>query len=282
VKLSLSAAVVFVPAGGPADAALAGTTHLAIAAHADDIEIMAYHGILACFSRADAHFTGVVVTDGAGSPRNGRYAHYTDADMRVVRREEQKKAATIGAYAAQVLLDHPSAAVKDAANPAVVTDLVEVLRATHPAVVYTHNLADRHDTHVAVALRTIAAIRRLPAEARPGRVIGCEVWRDLDWLPDEAKVVMDVGGRDELAAALLAVFASQIGGGKRYDLATLGRRRANATYFASHGVDESTSLNFGMDLTPLVENEMLDINQYVKTFIDRFAAEVSSRLAKLG
>lgn len=281
MKLSLSAAVVFVPAGGPADAALAGTTHLAIAAHADDIEIMAYHGILACFSRADAHFTGVVVTDGAGSPRNGRYAHYTDADMRVVRRQEQKKAATIGAYAAQVLLDHPSAAVKDAANPAVVTDLVEVLRATHPAVVYTHNLADRHDTHVAVALRTIAAIRRLPAEARPGRVIGCEVWRDLDWLPDEAKVVMDVGGRDELAAALLAVFASQIGGGKRYDLATLGRRRAHATYAVGDAVDTTTAIIFGMDLTPLVVGSSRDPFEYVEGLLSGFSRDVKERLTRL-
>ena len=53
--------------------------------------------------------------------------------------------------------------------------------------------------------------------------------------------------------SLLGVFDSQVCGGKRYDLATMGRRRANATYLASHGVDESTSLIFGMDLTPLME-----------------------------
>ena len=63
----------FVPDGSPADAALARTTHLCIAAHQDDIEIMAYHGIAECFGRKDRGFTGVVVTNGAGSPRSGIY-----------------------------------------------------------------------------------------------------------------------------------------------------------------------------------------------------------------
>ena len=43
---------VFVPDGLPPAAALARTTHLAIAAHQDDIEIMAYHGIAECFGIA--------------------------------------------------------------------------------------------------------------------------------------------------------------------------------------------------------------------------------------
>ena len=66
------------------------------------------------------------------------------------------------------------------------------------------------------------------------------MWRDLDWLMDADKVVFDVSAHENLQAALLGVFDSQICGGKRYDLATMGRRRANATYFASHGVDVST------------------------------------------
>ena len=41
----------------------------------------------------------------------------------------------------------------------------------------------------------------------------------------------------------------QIAGGKRYDLASMGRRRANATYWGSHGVDETTGLSYGMDMT---------------------------------
>jgi len=43
----------------------------------DDIEIMAYHGILECFGRAGRHFTSVTITNGAGSPRTGLYEDYT-------------------------------------------------------------------------------------------------------------------------------------------------------------------------------------------------------------
>jgi LmbE family N-acetylglucosaminyl deacetylase len=281
MRLHMPDAAIFVPDGTALPAALARTTHLAIAAHHDDIEIMAYHGILACFGRSDAHFTGVVVTDGAGSPRAGLYAHYTDAEMRAVRREEQRKAATLGGYAAQVLLDYPSAAVKDAARAEVVVDLADIVGAAAPSVVYTHNLADRHDTHVAVALRAIAAIRRLPEERRPRRLIGCEVWRDLDWLPDEAKVVMDVSGHEALAAALLGVFDSQIAGGKRYDLATVGRRRANATYAASHAVDESTAVTFGVDLTPLVAEPGVDPHTFIRGLLTSFSEDVETRLSRL-
>ena len=57
----------------------------------------------------------------------------------------------------------------------------------------------------------------------------------------------------------LEVFDSQICGGKRYDLATEGRRVANATYAASHGVDTATAFSYAMDLTPLIKDKNLDI-----------------------
>jgi len=86
----------FVPDGVEPAAALARTTHLCIAAHQDDIEIMAYHGIAECFGQPGKWFTGVVVTNGAGSPRSGIYADYSDQDMQRVRVTEQRKAAYVG------------------------------------------------------------------------------------------------------------------------------------------------------------------------------------------
>ena len=115
---------------------------------------------------------------------------------------------------------------------------------------------------------------------RPGRVLGCEVWRGLDWMPDEEKVVQDLSAHENLAAALNGIFDSQIAGGKRYDLATLGRRRANATFFASHATDAAQMLAFAMDLTPLAHDDTLDIAGYVTGFIDRFKADVTSKLRK--
>jgi hypothetical protein len=157
---------------------------------------------------------------------------------------------------------------------------VAILTATRPAVVYTHNLADKHDTHIAVTLRTVAAIRRLPEAARPRRLYGCEVWRDLDWLPDAEKVAFDLSAHENLQAALVAIFDSQICGGKRYDLATQGRRRAHATYSASHGTDAATSLSYAMDLTPLVTDPGLDPVEFAAAAVDRFEADVRARVSR--
>jgi len=281
MQLNNPGAEIFVPDGTPVEQALARTTHLAVGAHQDDLEIMAYRGILECFQQLDKWFCGVNVTNGAGSPRDDLYKDYTDEMMQVVRRKEQKKAAVVGEYTAQIFLDYSSAATKDGSNPAVKEDLKKVFLATRPRIVYTHNLADKHDTHVAVTLRVIAALRELPDDAKPQQVLGCEVWRDLDWMADSDKVPMDVSAHENLAAALLGVFDSQICGGKRYDLATMGRRRAHATYFESHGVDASTSLIYGMDLTPLIKDPTTDVFSYVQGFIDRFAQDVRSRIEKV-
>ena len=222
----------------------------------------------------------MVVTNGAGSARDFEYANYTHEQMQEVRRIEQKKAAHVGEYAAQVLLDHPSKMVKDSSQTVVIDDIKAVLEAAQPEVVYTHNLADKHDTHVAVALRTIAALRALPAEKRPKKVIGCEVWRDLDWLPDHLKVSMDTTRHENLQAALIGVFDSQVAGGKRYDLAAAGRRRAHATFSESHGVDQSQGLIYGMDLTELIDDESLDPLKFVRDLVVAFSEDVSARVSK--
>lgn len=282
MNFTLPTAVTFVPDDLPVEKALARTTHLTIAAHQDDIEIMAAGPILECFQQKDRWFTGVVVTDGRGSPRDDLYKDYDDEEMRVVRFKEQKKAAVIGEYSAQVLLDFPSREVKDASFPGPVNDLKALLKATHPKYVYTHNLADKHDTHVAVTLRVISAIRSLPEKERPEKLFGCEVWRDLDWLVDEDKVPFDLTYHENLQAALLGVFDSQISGGKRYDLASLGRRRANATYFASHGVDKTLGLSYGMDLTPLILKPNKDPVVFVQEFIQRFLEDVYARIELTG
>lgn len=274
-------AEIYVPDGESIDAALARTTHLCVAAHQDDIEIMAAQPIIECFQRKDRWFTGVVVTDGRGSPRNGMYAEYTDEEMRIVRFKEQRKSATVGEFSAQLMLDHPSSVVKDASRMEPVDDLVAVLRATRPGIVYTHNLADKHDTHTAVALRVIEALRRLDPVERPERVVGCEVWRALDWMIDADKVVMNLSVHENLQFALLGVFDSQIAGGKRYDLASMGRRRANATYFESHDVDDTNGLSYAMDMTPMIQNTSLKPADFVQAFIHRFGQDVNERIGRM-
>ena len=282
MKFHLPTAEVYIPDDLPLEQALARTTHLCIAAHQDDIEIMAAQPILECFQQKDIWFTGVVVTDGRGSPRDNLYKDYTDEEMRLVRFKEQRKAAIVGEYAAQIMLDHPSKIVKDSSKPETVEDILQILHATKPHFVFTHNLADKHDTHVAVALRAVEAIRKLDPAERPQQLVGCEVWRALDWMDDSAKVKMDVTEHENLQAALLGVFDSQIAGGKRYDLASMGRRRANATYFESHGVDATTGLSYGMDLTRLIQDTSLDPRAFVEALIQSFAQDVTERLKRIG
>ena len=278
MHLQNPAADIFIPDGLPADAALARITHLGIGAHQDDLEFMAFHGIEACFHSDTDWFGGVTCTNGSGSARTGAYARFTDEEMMSVRRDEQRQAAILGRYAAMLQLDYPSGIVKDPADPRLKDDLKVILSAARPRIVYTHNPADKHDTHIAVVIPVIQAIRELPRDQRPQAVHGCEVWRNLDWMPDAEKTVHDVSGHDNLAAALNGVFDSQIAGGKRYDLAVIGRRRANSTFFESHGVDSSDALAFAMDLTPLILDDALDIVAYVTGFIDRFKADVAAKL----
>ena len=271
--------IIYIPDGTEEKKAIARTTHLAISAHQGDIEFMAYAPIAECFGKADKWFSGIVVTDGAGSPRSGLYADYTDEEMKEVRIAEQKKAAAVGEYSFQMLLGHPSKEVKDPKNTDIIKELAEIIRSAKPKYLYTHNLADKHETHVATALKVIAALRTLKAEERPEKVYGCEVWRDLDWMNDEEKVYMGCGAHPNLMRCLSAVFDSQIAGGKRYDLASEGRRLANATFSASHACDTYSALNYAMDLTLLMD-ERTDIAEYITGYIERFKKSVADMIEK--
>ena len=283
MKLNNPLADIYIPDDLPLPDALTRTSHLGIGAHQDDLEFMAFHGIEACFGRKDNWFTGVTCTNGAGSPRMGLYGHLTDAEMQRVRRIEQRKAAMIGDYAAMIQLGYSSSIVKDAANPSLKDDLAQIIALSHPKIIYTHNPADKHDTHVAVLVATLNAIRSLPVSDRPEAFYGSEIWRGLDWLPDGAKVLLDVSQHDNISAALSGVFDSQISGGKRYDLAVIGRRKANATFFESHGVDQASQLTFAMDLTPLIKDDTLDLIEFTVRFIDDFRLDVVNKLkARLG
>lgn len=260
--------------------AMSRCTDLCIAAHQDDVEIMAFAPTVKCYDDKNKSFCAVVVTDGAGSPRSGIYADYTDEEMMKVRITEQKNAADIGRYGFLGMLGCPSKQVKSASDTQVSDEIAEIIKLSRPETVYTHNLADKHDTHVGVALKTIAALRSLPEDIRPKKVYSLEVWRGLDWLCDSDKTCFDTSPHPNLAAALLGVYDSQIAGGKRYDNAAIGRRLANATFFESHNTDISDSMSYGLDITDLVYSE-LSASEFITKYIDSFKNEVLSRLEML-
>lgn len=271
---SNSSADIYVPNGATPAEAFARVTHLAIGAHQDDLEFMAFPGIGECFEQPDKAFGGVVCADGAGSSRTGRYADYTDEQMRAVRKEEQREAARVGQYAVMAQLDHPSAVIKNPADQRLQDDLLAILRATRAEKVYAHQPADKHETHIAVLRATLGALRQLPMDRRPRQVLGCEVWRGLDWMLDSDKVLLDISGQEELANRLNVLFDSQIAGGKRYDLAVQGRRFANATFHNAHQGDKSSQVCVFMDLTPLVQDDALDIVSFTEAYLNRFRNDV--------
>ena len=278
MKFSQNGAAVLVPDACPMPQALRRVTHLGIGAHQDDLEFMALHGIAACFHAADQWFGGVTCTNGAGSSRAGAYAAFTDEEMQSVRHQEQDLAARVGRYGFMAQLHHPSSGVKSCSNSRLRDDLIAILQGCRPKIIYTHQPADKHETHIGVLVAVIEAVRALPKAARPLAVHGCEVWRNLDWMNDADKTVHDLSGHDVLSGALAGIFDSQIAGGKRYDLAIPGRRRANATLFNSHTTDSADALAFAMDLTPLIVDDTLDLVDYTMGYVERFSRSVRSCL----
>ncbi len=280
MQLNHSQADLYVPDGISIEEALRRTTCMGIGAHQDDLEVFAFHGIIRCYDQNDEWFTGVTVTNGSGSARSGPYSSFSDEEMLEARRLEQRAAADLGKYSAQLQLGYDSSEIKSRESRSPIEDLKRILEAARPEVLYLHNPADKHETHIASLVKCVEAIRALDPGARPAKVYGCEVWRDLDWLSDEQKICLDVSGHEELAASLLEVFDTQIAGGKRYDLATLGRRRANATFYDSHQIDRSDSVTFAMDLSPLFDSDILSLEEFVESKIQDFRAEAINSLKR--
>lgn len=266
--------------GSAENVALQRTTAICVGAHPDDVEFMHWCPILQAVNSSTQWFAGVTVTQGSGSSRVGAYADYSDEQMVAVRQQEQTKAAVLGNYSFTAQLGYSSAELRGAERHMVCEDLVEILRETKPDAVYTHNLADRHDSHVAVAVTVVEALRQLLPEYCPKVFLGGEVWRSLDWLTGPDRQVFDVGQQDNLSRSLLGLYDSQITGGKRYDLASVGRRRANATYNDAYAADDSLMLELAMDMRPLLVDPKLEVADYVSSLIARFTEDVSSRLAK--
>ena len=157
----------FAPDRKPLADALGRTTHLAIGAHSDDLEIMAYHGIVECYGSRDSWFSGVTCTDGAGSSRVGPYAKYSNLEMIEVRKEEQRQAAMVGKYGAMIQLCLPSNSIMEVRGSEFLkADLIRTLKIAKPEYIYTHNPADKHETHIAVLQAVIRALHEIPREER--------------------------------------------------------------------------------------------------------------------
>lgn len=248
--------------------------YLCICAHQDDCEIMAIDGILKGYYSKKYSFALVETTDGGGSARTGKFKDFTDEEMKAIRVKEQEAASELGRYNSLYMLNYTSKEVKQAKNPQIVDEFVQIIKELKPEVIYTHSILDKHPTHIGVVLKVIEAIRKLPKEEQPKLFYGCEVWRGLDWIKDERKIGFNVSRNKRLQKKLLEVFESQVVGGKDYVMSTLGRRYQNATFYQSHSVDQFKMISYAIDMKPLIKNPNSSIKQFALSFIEDLKQEI--------
>lgn len=249
---------------------------IGVAAHKDDLELFAAHGILRSYGQGG--FAGVVLTDGGACPRGRGYEGVSDEDMAQLRTAEQKRAAETGRYEILYLMEKTSDEVKR--NLRDTAEELAALFRRHPATdaLYLHSPFDRHATHVAAFKCAVAALNMLKDEEKPRKVYACEVWRSLDWLAEEDRTALDVSGGERLTAEQLSAYASQ-NAAKRYDIAALARRAANATFAHGHSADTSSSVIFAADATECAYGKSAE--EFVKEKIANFSREVTNMLESL-
>lgn len=255
----------------PKDANTKIVKNIVIAAHKDDGEMIGIKAIDDSFKK-DESLVMIILTNGSGCPRIGEYASISDEDMVEIRTAEQKRAAEIGRYNTLYLLDYSSKLVQEK-DKKIKQEIVEILN-RYPNVenIYIHNPFDRHKTHVATCEISVQAIKEVYSHGRlPNlkKVLGVEIWRCLDWLPDNFKVVIDTSGSEFLSQNIMSVFVSQ-NLAKKYDEAIIARRLANATFNSSHESNAYTSLTYAIDLIGVVTNVNKKLLDLLTNVLDLF------------
>ena len=266
----------------PTNANKSKVKNLVIAAHKDDGEMIGLKGIYDSLN-SDGSCAMIILTDGGGCPKTGKYADLTYDEMVKLRTTEQKNASEIGRYNSLYLLEHKSSDIKRKSS-SIVNELIYILRQFSGIdTLYIHNPFDNHPTHKAVAQIVIKALRDLKKTydiknvvqeggvnyLPPKQIIAVEVWGGLDWLPGKYKYIIDTSNAEDLADQLMSQFISQ-NYVKKYDVASKSRRYANATFYESHNENIYDSFSYGLDLTNFVLNtnkEIKDLfNEIVKAF----------------
>lgn len=69
-------------------------------------------------------------------------------------------------------------------------------------------------------------------------------------------------------------------GAQQDDLAVQGRRRANATFFDSHGSDLYSSVAWGVDLKPLVEDASLSMEAFIADKVTQLSEDIVNRVSQ--
>ena len=93
-------------------------------------------------------------------------------------------------------------------------------------------------------------------------------------------MIFDTSEYPEVASGVITAFESQCTPLKRFDLAALGRRLGNATFQAPRDNDVTNSCNIGVDLTPLIQQPELDIEEFTLELIRSFYRETQELIER--
>ena len=220
---------------GSLEEALSDTTHMAIVAHADDDGVLAGQAISETYLNPDKHLTVIVVSASPGTGRPPGYEGFDDAAMVAIRRREQIDASDVGCYAATAQLGFSKNEIMGlengdftAAHNIQVT-LRDILRHT-PRLdsLYLHSIFDEHDTHQALTMLTLDALRELEKAERPQNCYGVEVSSSLSWLPPEHKKRLFIS-QMRTVKAILGRYKTELAK-RKYDEGVEGRSIANAVF----------------------------------------------------
>lgn len=256
------------------------TTHLAIGAHQDDVEIMAMSGILECFGISHNWFSSVTLSTGTGKNRKDIYRTLSDDELKDVRVEEQKKAAIIGNYAVSISMKYQTQEIRMLDSNAL-EDIKSIILMMKPRIIFMHSPFDNYDTHVAACILTLKALQEVREEYIPERLLGCEVWGSLDWLPTKFKVYLPVQDRENIINACMGVYDSQIYGGKRYDLGVNSRLQSNAVFSLDSKYGYEKKVAFAINLKPLIWKDLNGVLDFIDVVIDSYRKDVLFNLKKI-
>ncbi len=257
--------------------ALASAKIIGIGAHSDDLDFMCLSAIEAGRKAGASNFLGVVVSDGSGSTRGEAFKDLSPAAFAEVRKREQREAATWASYSGVIQLNHSSALIRQAKAEKLESDFLEIFGNGKIETVFTHSPFDRHPTHRALCVHLLRALQKLPKSRRPKKVIGCEVWRSLDWIPASKKIIFPVSSSESQMKTLFDLYQSQIVGAKNYTQAVIGRKRSNATFSESHLADNSAFAEYGIDLTAVATGK-ITLQKYAQQMLDLFQQEILKEL----
>lgn len=251
----------------PKTAKGAQITHICVAAHKDDGEMLALHGIKNCYE--DGGFGLIVLTDGGNCPKAGKYSDLSYEDMVEIRTEEQKRAATFGKYEKVYFFDLPSQTLEERKDEIAkeITNIID----SNPNIeyVYSHSIFDRHKTHINACKLTIEGVRQSKNKKNIKNFFGVELWRDLDWIEEKDLSFLDVSGSCAFAMQLLSYFESQ-NQSKMYNRGFCGRLASNATFSNSHSNSECTEVMRAVDMTKLLMGNKNDEIAFIKEKIRDF------------